>query len=291
MILLVFLVALFIPGGAQILDSSNIPGNPTTYIQHKPQNRNLAQKKSIQSPDIVVERNGVSQFNFGPLPSSPILSRVRSSKKDKKFVQSSTFVENRGRKISNHPNRERNNHRIVSVHTFKQRNNSAAKANLQLETPARIGPAQKHFPPENTPSQLERTPAVSVSSQERIQSEDVPSQEEEQNDEDFEELTEQPTNTFSKLENKTFQDNLVLNQIPLEYTYLNMKFEAIVGLSDYAQRVNFKKDLVCKVEIAGRYMLAYATPDHDSDRTKRGEDEIPSIDEILSSTTLHSVAL
>lgn len=31
-----------------------------------------------------------------------------------------------------------------------------------------------------------------------------------------------------------------------------MKFETVVGLSDYAQRVNFQKDLICKVELAGR---------------------------------------
>lgn len=34
-----------------------------------------------------------------------------------------------------------------------------------------------------------------------------------------------------------------------------MNFEAIVGLADYAQRVNFKKDLVCKVELGGRLVI------------------------------------
>ncbi|KIH62233.1 hypothetical protein ANCDUO_07485 [Ancylostoma duodenale] len=77
-----------------------------------------------------------------------------------------------------------------------------------------------------------------------------------------------------------------------------MKFETIVGLSDYAQRVNFKKDLVCKVELAGRYMLAYATPEHDGDRAKR-EDlaeqvEDHTSDEMVtaeSSTTIHSLLI
>uniref|UniRef100_A0A1I7XGP7 Ground-like domain-containing protein n=1 Tax=Heterorhabditis bacteriophora TaxID=37862 RepID=A0A1I7XGP7_HETBA len=38
-------------------------------------------------------------------------------------------------------------------------------------------------------------------------------------------------------------------------------FEAVVGLNDYAQRVNFRGNYVCKVEMGGRYMLAYGTPE------------------------------
>uniref|UniRef100_A0A0N4W0J2 Ground-like domain-containing protein n=1 Tax=Haemonchus placei TaxID=6290 RepID=A0A0N4W0J2_HAEPC len=48
-----------------------------------------------------------------------------------------------------------------------------------------------------------------------------------------------------------------------------VQFEAIVGLADYAQRVNFGGDLVCKVELAGRYMLVYATPTRGGNRVKR----------------------
>ncbi|KAK6032715.1 ground-like domain protein, partial [Ostertagia ostertagi] len=56
-----------------------------------------------------------------------------------------------------------------------------------------------------------------------------------------------------------------------------LQFEAIVGLADYAQRVNFARDLVCKVELAGRYMLVYATP-IPTDRVKR-EDSAVVVDE------------
>ncbi|EYC41301.1 hypothetical protein Y032_0574g184 [Ancylostoma ceylanicum] len=41
-------------------------------------------------------------------------------------------------------------------------------------------------------------------------------------------------------------------------------FESIVALSDFAQNVHFAGDLVCKVEIDGKYMLTYATP-YDAD--------------------------
>ncbi|CAJ0609627.1 unnamed protein product [Cylicocyclus nassatus] len=68
-----------------------------------------------------------------------------------------------------------------------------------------------------------------------------------------------------------------------------MDFEAIVGLSDYAQRVNFKKDLVCKVELGQRYMLVYATPS--GDRMKRNEDGFNTTEEAITSTTLHSLVL
>ncbi|ETN81041.1 hypothetical protein NECAME_17948 [Necator americanus] len=50
-----------------------------------------------------------------------------------------------------------------------------------------------------------------------------------------------------------------------------MRFETIVGLNDYAQRVNFRNDLVCKVELAGRYMLAYATPQQGGSRARRDD--------------------
>ncbi|PIO69230.1 ground-like domain protein [Teladorsagia circumcincta] len=57
-----------------------------------------------------------------------------------------------------------------------------------------------------------------------------------------------------------------------------VQFEAIVGLADYAQRVNFARDLVCKVELAGRYMLVYATP-IPTDRVKREQDDTLVVDE------------
>ncbi|KAK5975564.1 hypothetical protein GCK32_001225 [Trichostrongylus colubriformis] len=57
-----------------------------------------------------------------------------------------------------------------------------------------------------------------------------------------------------------------------------LNFEAIVGLADYAQRVNFAQDLVCKVELAGRYMLVYATPIRTA-RVKRDDANAIIIDE------------
>ncbi|WKY06091.1 hypothetical protein Q1695_006358 [Nippostrongylus brasiliensis] len=39
----------------------------------------------------------------------------------------------------------------------------------------------------------------------------------------------------------------------------NTSFEAIVAYDDFAQKVHFSNDLICKVELGGRYMLAYAT--------------------------------
>ncbi|CAJ0588710.1 unnamed protein product [Cylicocyclus nassatus] len=46
-------------------------------------------------------------------------------------------------------------------------------------------------------------------------------------------------------------------------------FESIVALSDFAQNVHFAGDLVCKVEIDGKYMLTYATP-YDADHAVEG---------------------
>ncbi|VDP50389.1 unnamed protein product [Heligmosomoides polygyrus] len=39
----------------------------------------------------------------------------------------------------------------------------------------------------------------------------------------------------------------------------NVSFEAIVAYDDFAQKVHFSNDLICKVELGGRYMLTYAT--------------------------------
>ncbi|KAK5983016.1 Ground domain-containing protein [Trichostrongylus colubriformis] len=39
----------------------------------------------------------------------------------------------------------------------------------------------------------------------------------------------------------------------------NRTFETVVAYDDFAQKVHFSSDLICKVELGGRYMLAYAT--------------------------------
>ncbi|CAJ0608596.1 unnamed protein product [Cylicocyclus nassatus] len=40
----------------------------------------------------------------------------------------------------------------------------------------------------------------------------------------------------------------------------NTDFEALVGLGDFASKTHFFSDLICKIEVQGRFMLAYATP-------------------------------
>ncbi|VDO61497.1 unnamed protein product [Haemonchus placei] len=42
-------------------------------------------------------------------------------------------------------------------------------------------------------------------------------------------------------------------------TKFNTSFELIVAYDDFAQKVHFSGDLICKVELGGRYALAYAT--------------------------------
>uniref|UniRef100_A0A914Q339 Ground-like domain-containing protein n=1 Tax=Panagrolaimus davidi TaxID=227884 RepID=A0A914Q339_9BILA len=39
----------------------------------------------------------------------------------------------------------------------------------------------------------------------------------------------------------------------------NTTFETIAGFEDFAQKIHFNGDLACKVEIGGKYMLAYGT--------------------------------
>ncbi|GMT34968.1 hypothetical protein PFISCL1PPCAC_26265, partial [Pristionchus fissidentatus] len=41
--------------------------------------------------------------------------------------------------------------------------------------------------------------------------------------------------------------------------HFNTSFETLVGYEDFAQKINFRGDMVCKVELGSRYMLAYAT--------------------------------
>uniref|UniRef100_A0A1I7TFA2 Ground-like domain-containing protein n=1 Tax=Caenorhabditis tropicalis TaxID=1561998 RepID=A0A1I7TFA2_9PELO len=42
-------------------------------------------------------------------------------------------------------------------------------------------------------------------------------------------------------------------------------FESVVSHADFAQNINFAGDLVCKLEIDGKYMIAYGTPYHADD--------------------------
>ncbi|CAJ0583260.1 unnamed protein product, partial [Mesorhabditis spiculigera] len=47
----------------------------------------------------------------------------------------------------------------------------------------------------------------------------------------------------------------------------NETFETIASFEDFAQKIHFKGDLVCKVELGGRYMLAYASVPNLSENT------------------------
>ncbi|EGT53015.1 CBN-GRD-7 protein [Caenorhabditis brenneri] len=59
-------------------------------------------------------------------------------------------------------------------------------------------------------------------------------------------------------------------QVKVE-TAFKEDFETVVGLSDFAERIHFREHYVCKIEVNGRYMLAWATPDdHSGPRSKRG---------------------
>ncbi|ETN82607.1 ground-like domain protein [Necator americanus] len=52
----------------------------------------------------------------------------------------------------------------------------------------------------------------------------------------------------------------------------NDTFETIVAYDDFAQKVHFRGDLICKVELGGRYMLAYAAA------RSLQESELPPLD-------------
>ncbi|CAI2355399.1 unnamed protein product [Caenorhabditis sp. 36 PRJEB53466] len=53
-------------------------------------------------------------------------------------------------------------------------------------------------------------------------------------------------------------------------------FESVVAHADFAQNINFAGDLVCKLEIDGKYIMAYGTPYHaDSAQGPQGPDGEP----------------
>ncbi|WKY15213.1 hypothetical protein Q1695_000590 [Nippostrongylus brasiliensis] len=258
-------------------------------------------------PDIVVERNGDSQFNFGPLGSTAHTHQGN-------VVQSTSILKAGVGSKKRGGNVHRNGQR-----TRKPQNNSNRR--LNLKTPSDEAP----------PPQIGEAPQFKITAT-HIEDEVFESQADDNDD-----LQHGSDDGFHRFETKTFQDppargnnpsaelghtsyaypekqhplkqcfynpsgyaccNRILNdEIVKTYELMSnqpdfnpcntqkianavqracnkkfkMNFETIVGLSDYAQRVNFKKDLVCKVELGGRYMLAYATPEHSGARLKRGE--------------------
>ncbi|EYC31456.1 hypothetical protein Y032_0004g2163 [Ancylostoma ceylanicum] len=77
-----------------------------------------------------------------------------------------------------------------------------------------------------------------------------------------EELNDLMVNTYSELESRprfhTCNVQALANTLQkrLENRF-NETFETIAAYDDFAQKVHFRGDLVCKVELGGRFMLAY----------------------------------
>lgn len=54
-------------------------------------------------------------------------------------------------------------------------------------------------------------------------------------------------------------------------------FEALAGLGDFASKTHFYSDLICKIEVQGRFMLSYATPNRHQRSSYVTEPESSSI--------------
>lgn len=70
--------------------------------------------------------------------------------------------------------------------------------------------------------------------------------------------------TYTMLESKprfhTCNINAIAQHLQIRAeTRFNTSFETVAAFDDFAQKIHFAGDLVCKVELGGKYMLAYAT--------------------------------
>ncbi|GMR46838.1 hypothetical protein PMAYCL1PPCAC_17033 [Pristionchus mayeri] len=79
-----------------------------------------------------------------------------------------------------------------------------------------------------------------------------------------EELNDLMVDTYTTLELRPkFQAcniQLIASHLQLNaQRHFNTSFETIVAYDDFAQKINFRGDMVCKVELGNRFMLAYAT--------------------------------
>ncbi|KAI6227850.1 Ground-like domain-containing protein [Aphelenchoides besseyi] len=61
--------------------------------------------------------------------------------------------------------------------------------------------------------------------------------------------------------------NRVQQNLEREY---NTTFEVVVGVGDYASRSHFWSNLICKVELDGKFILSYATPHADAEDYPEG---------------------
>ncbi|CAI2354496.1 unnamed protein product [Caenorhabditis sp. 36 PRJEB53466] len=77
-------------------------------------------------------------------------------------------------------------------------------------------------------------------------------------------LNELMTSSFEEVRTKTNLCNVHKFSTRLQKhseKIFQTQFETIVSFQDFSQKIHFKKDLVCKIEIDGRFILAYATPE------------------------------
>uniref|UniRef100_A0A7E4VNL0 Ground-like domain-containing protein n=1 Tax=Panagrellus redivivus TaxID=6233 RepID=A0A7E4VNL0_PANRE len=83
--------------------------------------------------------------------------------------------------------------------------------------------------------------------------------------------------TYTELESRpkfhTCNINAIARELQLKAeTRFNTTFETVASYEDFAQKIHFNGDLACKVEIGGKYMLAYGTV-KDADIHLTGEDQ------------------
>lgn len=278
-------------GSAQVNGPPKQPPHRGPLEPHKQKaQRNRAPPQQVLAsriPDIVVERNGDSQFNSGPLGLSQkhalskekhnIAQPLRSGVSPRKHAhrhedQHSGQYPPLGRQPNNvhpRPNEPRSddvqNESEDGFHRSETKSFQDAPIVLSGPVLELQGHTSYVYPEKAHPlKQCFYNPSGYACCNRNLNDEMVRT---------FEFLASQPDyspcNT-QKLAN-TLQRNCARR--------FKMNFEAIVGLADYAQRVNFKKDLVCKVELGGRYMLVYATPDHDAERRKRGDEKDDAVED------------
>ncbi|KAK0406226.1 hypothetical protein QR680_018445 [Steinernema hermaphroditum] len=77
-------------------------------------------------------------------------------------------------------------------------------------------------------------------------------------------LNDMIVDTYTELESRPKFHSCNINLIARELQNaaekrFNTTFETLVSYEDFAQKIHFHGDYVCKVELGGRYMLAYGT--------------------------------
>lgn len=65
----------------------------------------------------------------------------------------------------------------------------------------------------------------------------------------------------------------------------NTTFEIVVGVGDYASKSHFYSDLICKIEVDGKFVLAYATPRPDAEDADSNAQSVGSDSDTQTSNT------